>query len=140
LARSATFIGEDPCWRFVGAFSGDVKQWPDWAPLTEAAGRRRAGKYVGTILHGYCAAIATKGPRKGFAMLTMGIGLIAGVFYWLASYKLAFWIVVYAIIYGGLGILRGDNHTRPVFRGDSEFTVALLMPVAWHVGTLAGYL
>ena len=61
-------------------------------------------------------------------------------FYWMASYKLAFWILIYAIIYGGLGILRGDNHTRPVFRGDSEFTVAVLMPVAWHVGTLAGYL
>jgi len=26
------------------------------------------------------------------------------------------------------------------FRGDSEFTVALLMPVAWHIGRLAGYL
>ena len=69
-------------------------------------------------------------------MITMGIGLIAGVFYWLASYKLAFWI----LIYGGLGILRGENHARPLFRGDSEFTVALLMPVAWHLGRLAGYL
>ena len=48
-------------------------------------------------------------------MITMGIGLLAGVFYWLASYKLAFWILVYAIIYGGLGILRGDNHIRPIF-------------------------
>ena len=73
-------------------------------------------------------------------MITMGIGVVAGVFYWLASYKLAFWILVYAIIYGGLGILRGDNHARPVFRGDSEFTVALLMPVACHIGRLAGYL
>ena len=73
-------------------------------------------------------------------MITMGIALVAGVFYWLASYKLAFWILVYAIIYGGLGILRGDSHARPVFRGDSEFTVAVLMPVAWHIGRLAGYL
>ena len=63
-------------------------------------------------------------------MITMGIGVVAGVFYWLASYKLAFWILVYAIIYGGLGILRGDNHARPVFRGDSEFTVAVMLPVA----------
>ena len=54
--------------------------------------------------------------------------------------QLAFWILIYAIIYGGLGILRGDNHARPVFRGDSEFTVAVLMPVAWHIGKLAGYL
>ena len=73
-------------------------------------------------------------------MITMGIGLVAGVFYWLASYKLAFWILVYAIIYGGLGILRGDNHARPLFRGASEFTVAVFMPVAWHIGRLAGYL
>ena len=42
-------------------------------------------------------------------MITMGIGLVAGVFYWLASYKLAFWILIYAIIYGGLGILRSDQ-------------------------------
>jgi len=65
-------------------------------------------------------------------MITMGIGLVAGVFYWLASYKLAFWILVYAIIYGGLGILRGDNHARPLFRGDSEFTVAVFMPRLAH--------
>ena len=60
-------------------------------------------------------------------MITMGIGLVAGVFYWLASYKLAFWILIYAIIYGGLGILRGDNHARPIYRGDSEVTVAVLL-------------
>jgi hypothetical protein len=95
-----------------------------------------AGKEVGTILAWSPAAIATKGQ----AMITMGIGVVAGVFYWLASYKLAFWILVYAIIYGGLGILRGDNHARPVFRGDSEFTVAVMLPVAWHIGRLAGYL
>src|SRR5262249_5630286 len=45
-----------------------------------------------------------------------------------------------AIVYGALGILRGDNHARPIYRGDSEFTVALLMPVAWHIGGLARYL
>lgn len=73
-------------------------------------------------------------------MITMGIGLVAGVFNWLALYKPAFWILIYAIVYGALGILRGDNHARPIYRGDSEFTVALLMPVAWHIGGLAGYL
>jgi hypothetical protein len=83
---------------------------------------------------------ATNEYAKGLAMITMGIGLVAGVFYWLASYKLAFWILIYAIIYGGLGILRGDNHARPIYRGDSEVTVAVLLPVAWHIGRLAGYL
>ena len=73
-------------------------------------------------------------------MITMGIGLVAGVFYWLASYKLAFWILIYATVYGALGILRCDDHARPIYREDSEFTVALLMSVAWHVGGLADYL
>ena len=53
-------------------------------------------------------------------MITMGIGLVAGVFYWLASYKLAFWILIYATVYGALGILRGDDHARPIYRGDSS--------------------
>ncbi|HEY2242937.1 MAG TPA: hypothetical protein VGH47_01800 [Xanthobacteraceae bacterium] len=114
----------------------DVKQLEDCPLLTEIDGRRPAGKEVGTILAWSVVAMAT----NGHAMITMGIGLFAGVFYWLASYKLAFWILVYAIIYGGLGILRGDNHARPIFRGDSEFTVVVLMPVAWHIGRLAGYL
>ena len=50
-------------------------------------------------------------------MITMGIGLVAGVFNWLALYKPAFWILIYAIVYGALGILRGDNHARPIYRG-----------------------
>ena len=41
-------------------------------------------------------------------MITMAIGLGAGVFYWLGIYKLAFWILIYAIVYGGLSVLRGD--------------------------------
>jgi uncharacterized membrane-anchored protein len=73
-------------------------------------------------------------------MITMGIALCAGVFYWLGLYKLAFWVLVYAIVYGGLGALRGDNHTQPVYRGGSGLTTALLIPVAWHIGVLAGYL
>jgi hypothetical protein len=73
-------------------------------------------------------------------MLTMAIGLGAGVFYWLGVYKLAFWILVYAIVYGALGALRGDNHTQPVYRAGSGLTIAVLIPVAWHIGALAGYL
>jgi hypothetical protein len=77
---------------------------------------------------------------KGRVMLTMAIGLGAGVFYWLSLYKLAFWILVYAIVYGGLGVLRGDNHARWLFRGDAGLTTILLVPAAWHIGRLAGYL
>ena len=52
-------------------------------------------------------------------MITMAIGLAAGVFYWLTWYKLAFWILIYAIIYGGLGVLRGDNQRHALLRRDS---------------------
>ena len=41
-------------------------------------------------------------------MITMAIGVAAGIFYWLTWYKLAFWILIYVIIYGGLGVVRGD--------------------------------
>jgi hypothetical protein len=77
---------------------------------------------------------------KGHAMITMGIALGAGVFYWLAWYKLAFWILAYAITYGILGALRGDNHVQWAYRGGSGPTTAVLVPVAWHIGVLAGYL
>ena len=53
------------------------------------------------------ARIANK-ASKGRVMITMAIGLGAGVFYWLGIYKLAFWILVYAIVYGGLSVLRED--------------------------------
>jgi hypothetical protein len=71
-------------------------------------------------------------------MITMGIGVLAGIFYWLAWYKLAFWILIYAIVYGGLGTLRGDNQAH-VLRRDSAVTIAVLIPVTWHIGGLAGY-
>ena len=88
------------------------------------------------FLHGSIGSNAT----KGHAMITMGIGVAAGIFYWLAWYKLAFWILIYAIIYGGLGALRGDNQAHLLFRRDSAVTIAVLIPVAWHIGGLAGYL
>jgi hypothetical protein len=73
-------------------------------------------------------------------MITMGIAVCAGLFYWLAWYKLAFWILIYAIIYGGLGALRGDNQAQLLYRRDSGLVIAVLIPVAWHIGGLAGYL
>jgi hypothetical protein len=73
-------------------------------------------------------------------MITMGIALGGGVFYWLADYKLAFWILIYAIVYGGLSALSGNDHARAVYRRGSGLTIAVLIPVAWHMGELAGYL
>jgi hypothetical protein len=77
---------------------------------------------------------------KGRAMISMAIGLGAGVFYWLGIYKLAFWILVYAIVYGGLSVLRGHGQIQPVYRRDSGVAIAILIPVAWHMAGLAGYL
>jgi len=73
-------------------------------------------------------------------MITMAIGLGAGVFYWLGIYKLAFWILVYAIVYGGLSVLRGETRMQPIYRRDSGLAIAVLIPVAWHMAGLAGYL
>jgi len=42
--------------------------------------------------------------------------------------------------YGGLGALRGDNQAHSLSRRDSAVTIAVLIPVAWHIGGLAGYL
>jgi hypothetical protein len=77
---------------------------------------------------------------KGRAMITMAIGLGAGVFYWLGIYKLAFWILIYAIVHGGLSLLRGKGQMQPVYRRDSGLATAVLIPVAWHMAGLAGYL
>jgi hypothetical protein len=71
-------------------------------------------------------------------MITMGFG--GGVFYWLAEYKVAFWILVYAIIYGALSTLRDGGGRQPIYRKGSGLTIAVLIPVAWHIGRLAGYI
>jgi hypothetical protein len=73
-------------------------------------------------------------------MITMGIGVGAGVFYWLADYNLAFWILVYAIIYGALSLLHGENRTQAIYRKGSGLALAVLIPLTWHIGGLAGYL
>jgi hypothetical protein len=85
------------------------------------------------------AGIANE-ASKGRAMISMAIGLGAGVFYWLGIYKLAFWILIYAIVYGGLSVLRGHGQIQPVYRRDSGVAIAVLIPVAWHMAGLAGYL
>jgi hypothetical protein len=73
-------------------------------------------------------------------MITMGIGVAAGVFYWLGCYQIAFWVLVYAIVYGGLSVLRGDHRSELLYRRGSGLTTAVLVPLAWHIGGLAGYL
>jgi hypothetical protein len=72
-------------------------------------------------------------------MITMAIGLGAGVFYWLGIYQLAFWILIYAIVYGALSLLRGEGRLQPAYRRDSGIAIAAFIPLAWHIGGLAGY-
>jgi hypothetical protein len=40
-------------------------------------------------------------------MITVGIAVVAGLCYWFDWHQLAFWILVYAIVYGGLDAARG---------------------------------
>jgi len=47
--------------------------------------------------------------------------------------------LIYAIVYGGLGVVRGDNQAHALLRRDSALTIAVLIPLAWHIGGLAGY-
>jgi len=83
--------------------------------------------------------VTNRAYRRAYTMMTMAIGVAAGIFYWLTWYKLAFWILIYAIIYGGLGVVRGDNQAHALLRRDSALTIAVLIPLAWHIGGLAGY-
>jgi hypothetical protein len=101
-----------------------------------SAARASAVSQLEPFLHGSLVVDV----RKGGAMITMVIGLAAGVFYWLDCYQLAFWILIYAIVYGALGVLRGDEQSHLVYRRGSGLTAVALVPVAWHIGTLAGYL
>jgi len=73
-------------------------------------------------------------------MITMAIVVAAGLCYGFSWYKLAFWILSYAIVYGALGALRGDNQAQFLYRGSSGIIAAVQLPLAWHIGMLAGYL
>jgi hypothetical protein len=39
-------------------------------------------------------------------MIAVGIAICAALCYWFGWYQLAFWILIYAIVYGILGALR----------------------------------
>ena len=112
--------------RFVGARHGDVKRQPTFRQKSEPS----------------CPSHIVCNGDQGNSMITMGIGFGGGVFYWLADYQLAFWILVYAIIYGALSALRGENPrhaTGVIYRRGSGLTIAVLIPVALHIGNFAGY-
>ncbi len=56
-----------------------------------------AGNEVGTFLAPSDLKRRRKAYHWGVHMITMAIGLVAGLFYWMAWYKLAFWILLYAM-------------------------------------------
>jgi hypothetical protein len=49
-------------------------------------------------------------------MITLGIAVIAGLCYWFEWYQLAFWILIYAIIYSILVALRAIINANDVSR------------------------
>jgi len=88
-------------------------------------------------------------------MITIGIVVGAGLCYWLQWYALSFWILIYAIVYGGLSAVRATVKRNLAIEGAPatgaepnytmsflarEVPIVFLIPVAWHVGVIAGYL
>lgn len=87
-------------------------------------------------------------------MSTVGIAAFAGAFYYHGWYSGAFWILVLGIANGVLGGLRAFVDPRWYVAQASEagveanhamlllakgISLAILVPMAWHVGALAGY-
>ena len=88
-------------------------------------------------------------------MITIAIVIGAGLCYWFEWYALAFWILIYAIVYGGLSAVRatvrrnlriecaattGAESSYMASFLTKEVPIVFLIPVAWHVGVIAGYL
>ena len=88
-------------------------------------------------------------------MSTLGIAAFAGVFYYNGWYAGAFWILLLGIVNGVLGGLRAFVDPRWYTSQAAEagvepnygmllfakgIALAILVPMAWHVGVLAGYL
>lgn len=98
-------------------------------------------------------------------MVSLGIVAVAGIGYWYGYYDLAFWVLCYAIVNGGLAgiwalanpdwvtrkrveagvdgpfdyLTQKPNHGRWSFVATKLILAAAIAPIAWHVGTRAGY-
>jgi hypothetical protein len=85
----------------------------------------------------------------------MAIALCAGLCYWIKWYGLAFWILIYAIVYGALRAMRATVKPNGLIEGTlatgtepdyitcflvNEVPIMFMIPVAWRVGVTAGYL
>jgi hypothetical protein len=57
-------------------------------------------------------------------MITVGIAVVAGLCYWFEWYQLAFWILIYAIVYGVLdavrAIIRASDDSRGLWRPEQD--------------------
>jgi hypothetical protein len=57
-------------------------------------------------------------------MITAGIAVIAGLCYWFDWYQLAFWILIYAIVYGILvalrAIIKANDISRRLWRSEQN--------------------
>jgi len=50
-------------------------------------------------------------------MITVGIAVVAGFCYWFEWYQLAYWILIYAIVYGVLDAVRAIIKANDISRG-----------------------
>jgi hypothetical protein len=57
-------------------------------------------------LLGVNAGCETRTSMKGNLMITMAIAIVACLCYWFEWYRLAFWILIYAVVYGILDAVR----------------------------------
>jgi hypothetical protein len=88
-------------------------------------------------------------------MISIGIALGAGFFFWLHMYKWAFWILVYAIANGALAMIYAVINPNWYYRKalsegvlpnythlfiTKGIVIAILIPAAWYIGVLAGYI
>jgi hypothetical protein len=56
----------------------------------------------------------------GTIKIPVGIAVVAGLCYWFEWYQLAFWFLIYAVVYGGLDAVREIIRARsPLFRDRS---------------------
>jgi 4-hydroxybenzoate polyprenyltransferase len=74
--------------------------------------KKKLGRKLGTPL-----VADANSKSMGIIMIALGIAVGAGVCYWFEWYQLAYWILIYAIVYGILSALRAILKVSNISRG-----------------------
>ncbi len=87
-------------------------------------------------------------------MVSIGWAVVVGALYWFGFYGVAFWIVVFLLVNGGLGLLKaytnrdwyeagaraaGVEPNFPMLVVSKLWVIPLLIWAGWHVGSAADY-